>query len=229
MLQQTQVSRVLVKYGEFLKKFPNFKSLARADLRDVLLAWSPLGYNRRAKYLLETARVVVESYQGFLPDDPLILETLPGLGKATARSVVAFTWDKPVIFIETNIRRVFIHHFFANKNNIKDKDILHFIEATLPGRNIRNWYYALMDYGAYLGTQGNANKKSAHYRTQSKFQGSNREVRGLLLKTLSSGNSFEARALLRRMPFSEVRVNEAIKDLKKEGIVGQLNGRIFIA
>ena len=121
MLQQTQTSRVKVKYPEFIKQFPDFKHLANASTAEVLRAWQGLGYNRRALYLKKLAERVIKDFGGKLPRDPAILKTLPGIGAATAGSVAAFAFNSPTIFIETNIRAVFLHFFFAGKNKVSDQ------------------------------------------------------------------------------------------------------------
>ncbi|MEK7079017.1 MAG: A/G-specific adenine glycosylase, partial [Patescibacteria group bacterium] len=112
MLQQTQVARVMVKFPIFIDQFSNFKELATASTKDILQVWQGMGYNRRALYLKKIAEIVITQYKGKLPDDPAILDTFPGIGEATAASIVAFAFNKPLVFIETNIRRVFIHLFF---------------------------------------------------------------------------------------------------------------------
>ena len=186
MLQQTQVSRGEVKYKEFLKKFPSFRALAKASNADVLIAWQGLGYNRRALYLKRTAEVVVNEHKGKLPDDPATLVKLPGIGIYTAGAVCAFAFNKPVVFIDTNVRRVFIHHFFNNREGVTDAELVPLVEATLDKENAREWYSALMDYGSMLGAkEENANKRSAHYVKQSKFEGSLRQVRGKIIKLLT--------------------------------------------
>lgn len=111
MLQQTQVERVLYKYKLFLKKFPDIKTLAQASLSDVLKTWQGLGYNRRAKYLLDTAHIIYHSKLKW-PKSQTGLMSLPGIGQSTAGAILAFAYKQPVVFIETNIRRVFIHEFF---------------------------------------------------------------------------------------------------------------------
>ena len=113
MLQQTQVVRATEYYKKFLKRFPNFRSLARAKTGDVLAAWQGLGYNRRAMFFKRTAEIVVEQYGGRLPHTRAALESLPGIGRGTSGSLMAFAFNEPEIFIETNIRRVFIHFFFS--------------------------------------------------------------------------------------------------------------------
>lgn len=185
MLQQTQVSRVLQKYPLFIKKFPNFKTLTAASRRDVLAAWQGLGYNRRALLLKQCAEIVAREYNGILPRNPAELVKLPSIGKATAGSIAAFAFNVPAPFIETNIRRVFIHFFFPRVKKVRDEEILRLVEKTLDRKNPRDWYYALMDYGAMLTkTIPNPNKKSAHYARQSRFAGSDRELRGNILKML---------------------------------------------
>ncbi|MDP3727690.1 MAG: A/G-specific adenine glycosylase [bacterium] len=182
MLQQTQVSRVLRKYPEFIRRFPTIVALKQASLSSVLLAWQGMGYNRRALYLKQIARIVLKTHGGRMPHDPDELERLPGIGPGTAGAIAAFAFDRPVAFIETNIRRVFIHHFFGRRRRISDAEILIKIQQTLPRRRIREWYYALMDYGA-LGLKGipNPNRRSTRHTHPTPFAGSNRELRGRIL------------------------------------------------
>lgn len=131
MLQQTQVPRVLVKYPEFLVSFPDFTALANAPFDKLLRVWQGMGYNRRAKYLQCIAKKIMEEYQGVVPQNPRVLETFPGIGPATARSIITYIYNKPEIFIETNIRRIYIHHFFADATNISDKEIYPLVEKTV--------------------------------------------------------------------------------------------------
>ena len=113
MLQQTQVSRVAVRYEEFLSLFPSLEALAAASLRDVLAAWSGLGYNRRARFLHELARVVVRDHGGELPRTVDALRELPGVGEYTASAIACIAFGTRVPVIETNIRRAIIYSFFA--------------------------------------------------------------------------------------------------------------------
>lgn len=156
MLQQTQVDRVIPKYAQFLKTFPNWNALARAPQKKVLRAWQGLGYNRRALFVRRAAQTVVQKYGGALPRDFSALASLPGVGPYTAGALLAFIWNEPMVFIETNIRAVFLHHFFPQKagrlpaQKITDAELLPLITETLDLKNPRVWYWALMDYGAYL-------------------------------------------------------------------------------
>lgn len=183
MLQQTQVERVIEKYPLFIGTFPDFSSLSAAPVKDVITAWQGLGYNRRALFLIKLSQIVEEQYKGTLPADKKMLLALPGIGSATAGSILAFAFLQPVVFIETNIRRVFIHHFFQDREVVHDAEILPLVEQTLDRSQPREWYYALMDYGSMLRkTIDNPNRKSACYTRQSPFENSDRKLRGEILK-----------------------------------------------
>lgn len=185
MLQQTQVPRVMEKYPIFVKRFPNFASLARAPLSAVLASWSGLGYNRRALFLKRLGEAITREYRGQVPRDPKVLETLPGIGRATAGSICAFAFDMPVAFIETNVRRVFIHFFFPRKKRVRDEELMPLVARACPKQGARDWYYALMDYGSYLSKRiENPNRNSARYVKQKRFAGSQRELRGMIVKVL---------------------------------------------
>ena len=188
MLQQTQVARVLKKFPYFLTKFPNFMSLAKAPLNEVLEAWQGMGYNRRAKYLHAAAKQIVSAHRGVLPHDPEVLESFPGIGVATAGSIACFAFNAPTVFIETNIRRSILFHFFPSQDQVADTEVRKVVEEciqylTSQKASFREWYWALMDYGSYLKTVVvNPNKRSKHYVKQSKFHGSDRQIRGALLR-----------------------------------------------
>jgi A/G-specific adenine glycosylase len=185
MLQQTQVGRVIPKFTAFLERFPDIASLAQAPLGDVLRAWSGLGYNRRAKFLHEAAGLVVERFNGVLPEQQAELVQLPGVGPNTAGAIQAYAFDRPAVFIETNIRTVFIHHYFADQTDVTDRAILKMVAKTLPVSDIREWYWALMDYGSYLKQSvGNLNQLSRSYSKQSRFDGSRRQIRGQIIHLL---------------------------------------------
>ncbi len=188
MLQQTQVSRVLEKYPLFLKTFPTFTALAKSPLSKVITTWSGLGYNRRAKNLHALSRIVVYELGGRLPTSEKELRQLPGIGSYTAGIIMAFAYDIPSVVIETNIRTVYLHHFFAKKKLVSDTQLLSIIASTLDQKHPREWYWALMDYGSHLKSDGvKAHRNSKVYKKQSTFKGSRREVRGKLIKLLLDG------------------------------------------
>jgi A/G-specific adenine glycosylase len=227
MLQQTQVERVIEKYDQFLSAFPDFPSLAQAPLKKVLSAWQGLGYNRRALALKYIAQDVMKMFHGIFPSSEDMLVKFPCIGKATAGAVAAFAFHKPSVFIETNIRRVFIHFFFRDKENVRDTDIFPLIEKTLDTSDPRQWYYALMDYGSMLAKQKqNPNRKSAHYQQQSPFKGSHRQLRGMVLRAIIAQPSVTESMLLKKLDKAPERVREALLQLQKEGFI-QKKGRQF--
>ncbi len=208
MLQQTQVARVLPKYKIFLELFPTVEVLAKAPLREVLSVWQGLGYNRRAKFLHETAKIIT-SAQLIWPRTIADLEALPGIGWYTARAIMAFAYNAPVVLLETNIRTVFLHHFYKDQYEVPEAAILSLVEATASTRRSREWYYALMDYGAHLKrTIGNQNKRSKQYTKQTRFKGSNRQIRG---------------AIIREGKMTRVQLCRALPDFLKERIAKQLS------
>jgi A/G-specific adenine glycosylase len=186
MLQQTQVDRVLPKYRAFVRRYPTAAALARAPLGDVLRLWQGLGYNRRAKLLRDAACIITEKRQGRFPRTYEELVALPGVGPYTASAVMAFAFNAPVVLIETNIRTVFLHHFFNHHRDVSDHTILPIVAATLPHQQSRDWYAALMDYGTHLKrTVGNVSQRSASYVRQSTFKGSDRQIRGAIVRVLA--------------------------------------------
>jgi A/G-specific adenine glycosylase len=186
MLQQTQTVRVISKFEEWISVFPDFSVLASASTQQVLSVWQGLGYNRRGLALHKAAQIIVNQFDGLLPCNFADLVSLPGIGPNTAGSVSAFAFNFPVVFIETNIRTVFLHEFFAGQHDVTDKQILELIAATVDYQNPRDWYYALMDFGVYLKKELRvSNRQSKHYTRQSKFIGSRRQVRGSIVRILT--------------------------------------------
>jgi A/G-specific adenine glycosylase len=226
MLQQTQVDRVRDKYRAFLAAFPGFVDLARAELSSVLSLWQGLGYNRRAVALRQCAVAVVERFGGALPKEINELQSLSGIGPYTARAVALFAFGEPTPFIETNIRSVFIHHFFADHEQVPDRDLLPLVEITLDRENPRDWYYALMDYGAMLKKSGvNPSRKSAHHAIQSPFRGSNREQRSRLLKLILASPGISEAELMDRIQATAHQVRKNLQQLSREGFISEEAGR----
>ena len=232
MLQQTGVGRVIPKYREFLRAFPSMKALAHASVEEVLSVWKGLGYNRRALALREAARLIREKHSGKVPRSAEELVALPGLGRATASSVLAFAFNLPVPFIETNIRRVFIHFFFPHARKVSDSVILPLVEKTMDKEKPREWFYALMDYGAWLGSTlrasaGNPNARSIVYTRQSPFEGSLRQLRGLVLKIMLELRHATQREIVDAMGGSDSRLGTALDQLVKEGFLRKKSGNYF--
>ena len=225
MLQQTGVERVLGKFELFVTRFPDFCSLSGAPLADVMNAWQGLGYNKRALSLKKLAGIVMEEYSGGLPDNPRLLKGLPGIGEATAGAIMAFAFNLPSVFIETNIRRVFIHHFFPDREKVADSDIVPIVAAAIDRSCPREWYYALMDYGTYLGTVSvNPNRKSARYSRQSPFQDSDRQVRGKVIKYLIGSGKASAEDLSGMTGCLPERLTPILESLIKDGLIMWDNG-----
>ena len=229
MLQQTQVERVRIKFPEFIETFPDFASLAVAPLDNVLSVWQGMGYNRRAIALQKCAIRVMNEYDGILPADVDILATFPGIGRATASSIAAFAFNLPVVFIETNIRRVFIHFFFTGNETVSDAEIIPVVTRALYKKNPRIWYWALMDLGSALKKMvPNPNRRSAHYTRQPPFEGSDRKIRGAILKLLLKEYSLEAEEIFGYVAEDPHRVRKILGDLEGEGFIKYNNNRFSV-
>jgi A/G-specific adenine glycosylase len=170
--------------------------------------------------LHECAKAVVRDYNGKLPNDEVQLRELPGIGVYTARAVLAFAFNTGTPLIETNVRTVYIHHFFTDETDVTDTMLLPYIERTLVLDNPREWYYALMDYGSHLKrTVGNNITKSKHYAKQSTFKGSDRQIRGAIIRALTKEKKLSYRSLLQVLTFDEVRVAAQLERLSDEGMI----------
>lgn len=223
MLQQTQVHRVVPKFEAFLARFPTWETLATASFSDVLRLFQGLGYNRRAKYLQDAARMVVREYNGVLPKDLEKIEALPGVGHYTARAIAAFAFNEGYPLVETNIRTVYMHHCFPRTKKVSDAQILACVGIGLSDQDPRVLYSALMDYGAHLKARGiSLNARSSHYVKQKAFNGSLRQVRGALMKQLLEGPSSEKELAVRlKSPHTKA----ALAALVREGMLKKNSGR----
>lgn len=220
MLQQTQVERVIPKYTAFIKKYPTASRLAVAPLSQVLLQWQGLGYNRRAKFLLGAARAIAKS--GF-PKKVDAIEELPGVGRYTARAVAAFAYNKPEVFIETNIRTVLFYHYgdLFIHGPVSDSELLPLVADMLKKSRMkpREFYAALMDYGSHLKREGvKLNNKSKHYTKKSKFEGSARQLRGAILRELLKQH-VSLTMLTQKIPRSKEQIALEVARLISEGLV----------
>lgn len=223
MLQQTGVARVVPKFESFVTRFPDVAALARAPLADVLAAWQGLGYNRRARFLHEAARIIVRN-GGRFPDTLDGLTALPGVGPNTAGAVLAYAFDRPAVFVETNLRTILFHHFFADRTDVTDRELEPLLRELLPDANYREWYWALMDYGAHLkATAGGRLDVSRHYKKQSPLKGSVREVRGLIIRSLVAGPLDEP--ALRHQAGDDERFGPALDGLLRDGLVSRAGDR----
>lgn len=217
MLQQTQVSRVIPKFLSFMKRFPTLQALAAAPLADVLHEWRGLGYNRRAKFLHQAAQQITHDHKGSVPHSVEELKRLPGVGMNTAGAIMAYAYNLPAIFVETNIRTVYIHHFFHDQQDIPDSAIRDKLSQTLDHKHPREFYWRLMDYGTLLKQElGNLSQKSGTYTKQSRFEGSRRQVRGRVIDAL------RAHAATHEQLASQIddeRLDSVLEHLQAEGLI----------
>lgn len=228
MLQQTQVERVIPKFEAFIKQFPDENTLAAAPLSDVLKLWSGLGYNRRAKFLHEAAKYIVNEYGGIFPLTCEELLKLPGVGRNTAGAILTYAHNKVTPFIETNVRTVYIHHFFENRDAVSDKEITAKLVETIDQEHPREFYWALMDYGSSLKRQGLGRlAQSKHYKKQSPLKGSVREIRGMLLRVLGE-KAYTEQQLMATVPQDE-RFKPALDGLVKDGLIKKIKGSFHLS
>lgn len=239
MLQQTQVDRVRMKYEEFLKRFPDIFALASAPLSDVLRSWSGLGYNRRARYLHECARTVVASSDGKFPNNYTELVKLPGIGMSTAGALLAFSFKAETPMIDTNIRRILLRVFFANRKAAPtDKVLYEFASTLIPKGKGRDWNYAMLDVGATLCTarghsprcpfnslHGKVSEVTKKY-PQRKFEGSRRFYRGRIMRLLVERRQVSSADLLRVLEITNAELLPIIEALISDGLVVSARGRL---
>lgn len=229
MLQQTQVDRVVPKYEAFIQQFPTMSRLARATLQDVLTLWQGLGYNRRARMLHACAQAIEKEHNGVVPREEAVLCALPGIGPYTAGAVRAFAYNEPVTIIETNIRTVYLHHFFADQERVTDAQVREVVTQTLDNENPRTWYWALMDYGTHIKkTVGNANKRSTSYTKQTPFKDSNRYIRGRIVVLLTQ-EAMSLRMLYGKIEGTPARIKTQCEALAQEGMIERVSRRWRIA
>ena len=233
MLQQTQVSRVEGRWEEWLKRFPSVGALADAQLNEVLVVWQGMGYNSRAKRLQECAQIICQEHGGIIPRDYDALVALPGIGPATAAGIRAFAIDEPGVYLETNVRSVFIHELFPEREQVADSELIPLVRQTCPpaGQDVRGWYYALLDYGAHLKkTLPNPSRRSKHHSRQSEFQGSSRQKRSFVLRCVLESpktslqlqealDAFELAAGRPRVAPAEL--SRILEKLEEEGLIQQ--------
>ncbi|GHV67819.1 endonuclease III [Spirochaetia bacterium] len=227
MLQQTQTERVMVYWTRWMKKWPTAEALHKATLEEALKEWNGLGYNRRCRFVKDCARIVTTKLNGQLPRKPYDLIALPGIGPYTAGAIACFAYNFPSVFIETNIRAAVIHFFFQDEAEVEDRQLVPILEEALDRRDPRTWYWALMDYGAALKKlTPNPNRRSAHYSRQNPFEGSFRQIRGSLVRSLLAGGPLSAGDLRKKMDIKadEEDIYKALDSLKDDFLVAEKAG-----
>ena len=232
MLQQTQVSRVINYFNSFIEKFPTFKALSQAPQSAILESWSGLGYNRRAMYLHQGAKIITEKYKEFIPDSVEILKKIKGIGEYTASALVTYSYNRPTLFVETNIRTVCFSIFeqYFSEEKISDKQLIELIEQIIDKENPREWYYAMMDLGTELKKilpQAHL-KKSSSYQKQSLFVGSMRATRGKIIKILTSNNQQKVIRKELELLCNDEKADSCITNLIKEGLIEEQEDFLYL-
>ncbi len=239
MLQQTQVDRVRTKYDEFLKRFPTVQVLASASLGEVLKIWSGLGYNRRAKYLHECAKKILEEYGGKFPNNFDELKKLPGIGISTAGALLAFSFGHETPMIDTNIRRILVRVFFKKKIP-SDKELYIFAQTLIPKGKGRGWNYAMLDLGATLCTARSHSSECPlaklhgkvgdfiYKKPQKKFKDSRRFYRGQILKLLTEKKMATKVYLAKVLKLENKLVDGILSDLLNEALLKKSGTKIIL-
>jgi A/G-specific adenine glycosylase len=220
MLQQTQVARVLGSWERWMAAFPTVDALAAASTTDVLERWQGLGYHRRALALKRTAELCSERHGGQVPGDYESLLALPGVGPATAAGVCVFAYGQPQIYLETNVRTVFLHHFFEGCERVGDSEIIPLVRTTCDYDDPRGWYYALLDYGNHLKSiLPNPSRRSRHHTRQSAFEGSTRQKRAELLRLVLAESGCDLEQLAARLNTRERAAARAVTDADEVAVL----------
>lgn len=185
MLQQTQVSRVIPKYEEFLKRFPTVGKLASVSSAEVIRAWKGLGYNRRALNLQRAARVIVGEHNGKVPSDLEALRELPGIGRYTAGAIRNFASGIDTPAVDTNVKQ-FLDHFVPASAARTENDYYDLAEQLMPEGKAREWLHAVMDYSALVLKSNKVTGSTLRVepRKSEPFVGSNRYLRGRIIDRL---------------------------------------------
>ncbi|MDR2068244.1 MAG: A/G-specific adenine glycosylase [Spirochaetaceae bacterium] len=225
MLQQTQTERVIPYWERWMRLWPSPKDLAKVSLEYALREWNGLGYNRRGRFLIECARLITRKYNGKVPETPATLLSLPGIGAYTAGAIACFGYNYPSVFIETNIRASVIHFFFQNREAVNDREIFPILQEALDHDNPRRWYWALMDYGAALKKLTvNPSRRSAHYTKQSPFEGSFRQQRGRIIRTLIFQGPATVPELQKSTGIEPEELYKVLDTLAKDAMVAEKQG-----
>lgn len=241
MLQQTQATRVLPKWSAFIDRFPTPVECAEAPLGDVLRLWHGLGYPRRARNLHLAAQQIAAA--GVFPNTLEGLLQLPGVGAYTARAVLAFAFETDAAVVDTNIARVYARYF---GKRMTQRDVQAAADASLPPGEPWAWNQCLMDLGAQLCRAGvpacvdcplqrwcswrgqgvdPAVGSAGVSKTQGRFEGSDRQLRGRLMKALGDGAvSVERAATV--MGCDVARADRLVRALCDDGLCVVFGGRL---
>ena len=223
--QQTQLERANEYFDKFLIKFPSPKSMANSSLKIILKMWSGLGYNNRAKRLYEASKIIEK--KGFDQIYPSF-EVLPGVGPYTKNAILSFAYGEKVLAVDTNIERIIQRYFGLNDTKDFLKENSRYFLHNVDSRDINQ---AFMDFGSSICKSSNptcnncpvesgcskyfSNNKSA----KEKFKGSNREVRGKIVKLLLNKGHISNKKLFEEIDEDSEKIKKALEGLKKDNLI----------
>jgi len=223
--QQTQINRADTYYQIFIEKFPTPESMAKSSLKNILKMWSGLGYNNRAKRLYESSKILAEQgFEGIYPN----FEILPGVGSYTKNAILSFAYGDNVLAVDTNLQRIIIRYFGID--NTKDY-LREYSDLLLESIKSEDLNQAFMDFGSSICTSSNTKcdicpleKNCKKYFVNSKnsikkFKGSNRELRGKIIRLLLEENQISVKEVEKKIGEDESKINTAITGLKNDGLL----------
>ena len=223
--QQTQIDRANTYYQKFIKKFPTPESMSKSSLKTILKMWSGLGYNNRAKRLYESSKLLAEQgFEGIYPN----FEILPGVGPYTKNAILSFAYGDNVLAVDTNLQRIIIRYFGIDNT----KDYLRvYSDLLLESIKSEDLNQAFMDFGSSICTSSNTKcdvcpleKNCKKYFVNSKnsikkFKGSNRELRGKIIRLLLEENQISVKEVEKKIGEDESKIITAITGLKNDGLL----------
>ena len=223
--QQTQINRADDYYKKFIKEFPSPESMAKSSLKKVLELWSGLGYNNRAKRLYESSKILSESsFDSINPN----FEILPGVGPYTKNAILSFAYGDSVLAIDTNLERIITRYFGVDDA----KDYLkRYSQSLLKKVNSKDLNQAFMDFGSMVCTSLSPSCDICPLETEcskyfskikksyQKFEGSNREIRGKVLKFLLNEDQISKEELINKLGEEEEKLNKALYGLQKDNLL----------
>lgn len=240
MLQQTQASRIAERFPIFMARFPTARALAGASEAEVLAAWSGLGYNRRALALRRAAAAVAA--HGW-PHDVAALERLPGIGPYTARAVASLAFGEPIGVVDTNVRRWLVRRFglspAASPGDLQA--LADALAATGDPADAAPWTHATMEFGAGICTARNPHcdacpiaegcpsrgmAATVPVARQATFAGSDRALRGALLRALTETRSHDLTLAAGRRILPEPAFARVAAGLERDGLLHRSRGKL---
>ena len=223
--QQTQLERANKYFDKFLLAFPSPKSMANSSLKIILNMWSGLGYNNRAKRLYEASKIIEK--QGFDQIYPNF-EVLPGVGPYTKNAILSFAYGEKVLAVDTNIERIIQRYFGLNDTKDFFKENTRYFLHNVDSRDINQ---AFMDFGSSICKSSNptcsicpvesgCSKYFSNSKvTKEKFKGSNREVRGKIVKLLVNKGHMDNQKLFEEIDEDSDKITKALEGLKKDNLI----------